>query len=122
MIHLDADCQRRDGVTFVRARVTNDRGTAQEVHLRSTLDGPTWAPDSDPIASTAWTDGTWSRVLSPGRTRGLGFATPAEPGEDPLEIVSVRRASEPEDPSDAETVLSDLEASAPPTDVISRQS
>lgn len=120
MIELDADCERRSGVTYVRARLTNGRGTPQEVRLRPTLDGPVWAPVSGPVVSPEWNDGTWSGVLAPGETRGVGFATPAEPVDDPLEVAAVDRASETDDGSDADRVLTELEASAPPTDAIPR--
>lgn len=121
MIHLDADCTRCDAVTYVRAQVTNDRGTPQTVHLRSRLDGPVWAPTSGPVTSPAWSDEEWRGVIDAGQTRGIGFATSAPPAEEPVEIVTVERASDAGDGSDATDVLSALESSAPPSDVVSHQ-
>lgn len=121
MIHLDADCTSRDDVTYVRARVTNERGTPQAVRLRSRLDGPVWAPTAGPVTSPEWADSEWEGVLEAGQTRGVGFASSAPPIDDPIELVAVERATEADDDPDPTDVLSGLESSAPPSDVISHE-
>ncbi|WP_135667326.1 DUF7857 domain-containing protein [Halorhabdus rudnickae] len=116
MIRLDVDWTRQRGVTRVRATVTNDRSTPQRVEIGSTLDGPVWAPRSGPLAVTEWSGSRWNGVVPTESTRGVGFATPAEPSEEPVEIVSEERADEWTDEEDS--ILEELERSSPPSAIV----
>lgn len=118
MIDLETSCRRDGAITRVRVTVHNGRTTPQRVELESTLDGPVWAPESGPIPTPEWDGDTWTGVVGPGTSRGLGFATPAEPVEEPLRIVSVERATE--DPADGDRVILDLDEAAPPASVAFR--
>jgi len=116
MIRLDADWTRQNGVTRVRATVTNGRNTPQRVEIGSTIDGQVWAPRSGPLGVAEWSGARWSGVVPPERTRGVGFATSAVPSEDPVEIVSVERATDRV--SEEGAVLAELERSSPPSAIV----
>lgn len=120
MVAVDAECERRNGVTFVRATVTNGRATPQTVCVQSTLEGPVWPPRHGSVIAPEWEERRWTGTVRPGRTRGIGFASPATPLEDPLEIVDVRRGDASDDRS-SRAVLADLEEWSPPRDVLSRE-
>ncbi|SEH16980.1 hypothetical protein SAMN04487967_2899 [Natronorubrum sediminis] len=119
MVTLDYDVTRRDGVTFVTALVRNTQTTPQTVRLESRLEGPVWPPRRDGITTPEWDGKTWNGTIKPGRTRGIGFASPAQPTEPPLERCDERRCrrSGNESATPAET-LATLEGWAPPTDVL----
>ncbi|AQL42157.1 hypothetical protein BV210_05275 [Halorientalis sp. IM1011] len=112
----DTDVRRRDGVTFVSATVTNDRSTPQVVRLRSRIDGPTWSPGLGDRPAPEWSGDVWEATVGPGRRRGIGFASPGEPVDEPLEVVSVTRAED--DRAETEEVLADLDAWSPPSDLL----
>ncbi len=121
MVEVEATCDRRGDVTLVRGLVTNTRSTPQRIRLRSRLEGPVWTPDGTTIAVPAWDadEGSWAATVRPGRTRGLGFASPAPPVETPIELVGARRTDD--EPATSRTAVDDLEAWAPPSDVLSRE-
>lgn len=112
----DTDVRRRAGVTFVSATVANDRSTPQVVRLRSRIDGPTWSPGLDDRTAPEWSGDVWEATVQPGRRRGVGFASPGEPVENPLEVVSVTRAEDGR--AGTEEVLADLDAWSPPSDLL----
>jgi hypothetical protein len=112
MVSLDITTERHDGVTLVRAVVTNDKATPQAVTLRQAVDGPSWSPRRDGTVVTEWEDGRWTDVIQPGQSRGLGFATPVDPSGSPLEIVSAERAED--DQTQTKDVIASLEEWAPP--------
>ncbi|WP_424016386.1 hypothetical protein ACOZ4N_10775 [Halorientalis pallida] len=112
----DTDVRRRAGVTFVSATVANDRSTPQVVRLRSRIDGPVWSPGLGDRTAPEWSDDVWEATIQPDRRRGIGFASPAEPVETPLEVVSVTRAEGGR--AGTEEVLADLAAWSPPSDLL----
>ncbi|MFC7141664.1 hypothetical protein ACFQMA_17730 [Halosimplex aquaticum] len=116
----ECDTVRRNGVTFVRATVENERGTPQVVELENRLDGPVWPPRFGDVTAPEWTEGTWKSRIEPGQTLGVGYATPAPPlpDEDPVAVVSRTRASDAGE-SDPEEVLASLDDWAPPSDTLS---
>lgn len=116
MVELTVDCERRAGVTLVRARVTNTRRTPQRVTVESRLSGPVWPPRRGPVSAPEWDGDTWEGVVRPGRTRGVGFASPAAPEGTPVELVATARA-DGADP-DPLAVLASLDGWAPPTDAV----
>lgn len=120
MIELDADCTRRGGITCVRATVRNTRTTPQRVELESTLGGPVWPPEARPLTVPEWTGSTWVGVVPAGRTRGVGFATTAEPAADPVAIAGVERAGGRSPRGDH--ALVELDAASPPASVTSSDS
>ena len=121
MVEVEATCDRREDVTFVRVTVTNTRSTPQTIRLRSRLEGPIWPPKAGSIAAPEWEGDSWIGTVKPGRTRGLGFASPAPPIEEPVEIAGVRRADDDDERTSSTDVLAELEEWAPTTDVLSRE-
>ncbi|APX97349.1 DUF7857 domain-containing protein [Natronorubrum daqingense] len=117
MVTLDYDVTRRDGVTFVTALVRNTQTTPQTVRLESRLEGPVWPPRRDGVTAPEWDGKTWNGTIKPGRTRGIGFASPAQPTEPPLELSDQNRSSDDERETPTET-LAELEGWAPPADVL----
>lgn len=119
MVGIESDTDRRDGVTLVSVRVSNTRRTPQRVTLRSTLEGAIWSPGVGIVDTAGWEDGIWTGTIRPGRTRGVGFASPATPPEvpglGPVELVGARRVST--DEVDPATVVASLEEWAPPSEV-----
>lgn len=59
-----------------------------------------------------WTDETWTAEIEPGECRGFGFATPAEPVDPPMEVVSISRSTGTQ--TDSKSVIASLEAWSPP--------
>lgn len=124
MVEVDPSMVYADGVAFVTVTVRNPQTTAQRVCLRSILSGPTWAPQRGGLSAPAWDGDTWKAVVSPGRCRGLGFASPVEKAErsrDPVEVVSVDRARGIEvDTAQPKAILADLDTWSPTTDIVTR--
>ncbi|AFZ72557.1 DUF7857 domain-containing protein [Natronobacterium gregoryi] len=119
MIGLETETDRRYGVTFVTATVTNERTTSQLICLEPRIDGPIWVPRPGTATATEWVGEMWSGVVNPGRTRGVGFATSVAPPEQPLECISATRASGSE-LAEPKRRLAALEDWAPPGTVLER--
>lgn len=122
MIEVDWETRRdvQAGVTFVTATVRNTQTTPQRVRLESQLDGPTWPPRRNGVTAPAWTDRCWEATIDPGRTRGIGFASPAVPTEPAIELLEQSRAADDEGcPTD---VLAGLDEWEPPSDVLTPES
>ncbi|WP_436923048.1 DUF7857 domain-containing protein [Halosimplex amylolyticum] len=116
----ECDTVRRNGVTFVRATVENERATPQVVELENRLEGPVWPPRFGDVTAPEWTGGTWKARVEPDQTLGVGYATPAPPlaDGDPVAVVSRERAGDAGE-SDPEEVLASLDDWAPPSDTLS---
>lgn len=117
MVEVNWDTTRREGVTFVTATVTNTQTTPQRVRLESRLDGPVWPPRRNGVTAPEWNGPAWEATVDPGRSRGVGFSSPAAPTAPPVELVEVSRG-----PADAdrtpEEILASLEKWAPTSDVL----
>ncbi len=112
MVDITTRIDRRDGVTFVNATVTNDRTTPQLVRLQSTIE-PVWPPRRNGVVVPEWDGSSWEGRLEPESQRGVGFASPEKPTDESVRFVEARRA---DDPAELETraVLSRLSRSEPP--------
>ncbi|MFP8951675.1 hypothetical protein ACLI4Z_01710 [Natrialbaceae archaeon A-arb3/5] len=108
MVAVETQTERWNGITFVRGTVTNTRTTPQRVRLEPQSDGPVWPPRWDGLTSPEWTDGRWESVVEPDRTRGFGFATPADSATVSVEVTAVSRAASDESPN-SNAVLAGLE-------------
>lgn len=117
MVSVETETDRTDGVTLVRAVVTNPHGTAQRVRLRSRIDGPTWPPRPGGVIAPNWDGDIWEGTVRAGRQRGVGFATPGSPVDPAMEVVAVERASDDEFES-VDQVLTQLEEWSPPSTVM----
>ena len=118
-VELESDCDRQDGVTYVRATIENTRRTPQIVRLESKIEGPVWAPGRGLVGSPRWDGQVWEGTINPGRIRGMGFASPAEPPAvpalDPVELIDTERVSPEEAPAPREVDAS-LEGWTPPSE------
>ncbi|MXV63274.1 hypothetical protein GS429_14605 [Natronorubrum sp. JWXQ-INN-674] len=117
MVAVDWKTDRRAGVTFVTATVSNTRTTPQTIRLESQLDGPTWPPRHDGIRAPEWSDDIWEGTVESNRCRGVGFASPAPPTEPPLEVLAVSRVSDARTAT-ADEVLATLDGWAPTPDIL----
>lgn len=113
MVEITTATKHRTEVTLVRAIVTNTRTTTQSVTIETHVDGPIWLPKRNGMAVSEWTDETWSAVLQPGESRGLGFATPGEPMDPPVAIGSTARSMQTE--TESKQIIGSLEEWSPPT-------
>lgn len=91
MVAIEPTADRSNGVTTVRVRCTNTRSTTQRIRLRNALEGPTWPPRRDGVVDPHWDEDCWEGVVGPGRTVGIGFATPEPPATSLVELVSSDR-------------------------------
>ncbi|SFC65035.1 hypothetical protein SAMN05444422_11334 [Halobiforma haloterrestris] len=112
-IDLETNTTPRHGVTFVSVTVTNGRATPQRVRLETRFDAPVWTPSAGRGAAVEWTNGAWRGVVDPGRTRGLGFATPADPRPEPVQVTAATRVSGPDGLSSPDVILDSLESGSP---------
>lgn len=110
--------ERTDGVTTVRVVVTNDRSTPQTVRLRSELDGPVWPPQRDGVVDSHWTDDVWEATIQPGRSRGVGFASPAPPTDPPVSVVAIERHDTDAPDRKPDAVLAGLDDWRPTSEVL----
>lgn len=119
MVNIESGFEREEGVTFVRVTIENTRRTPQQVRLKSTLDGPVWAPGNPLVGAPEWEDRTWEGTIFPGRSRGVGFASPAAPperaGADPVDVIDTKRVTT-EEATDPRQVIAKLESWTPPSD------
>ncbi|THE66037.1 hypothetical protein D8Y22_03690 [Salinadaptatus halalkaliphilus] len=91
MVTLETSVVRTNGVTTVRVVIDNQHSTHQAVRLQSTLEGPVWPPRRDGVVDPQWDGDIWDGTIRSGRTRGIGFASPAPPTDPPVDIVSSDR-------------------------------
>lgn len=102
MVTCECSVATAGGVALVEAVLTADAPTPRAVTLAAAVEGPVWPPRRGGVAERDWTDGELTvRVPAEGRV-AVGFATPAEPRDPPVEVVGDRRApataSEPDEP------------------------
>jgi len=121
MVRVETSTDRRAGVTFVTASVTNTRSTPQTVRMRANVDGPMWEPQSGSGRSPEWGEQTWETTILPGQTRGMGYATPVEPTDSMLKLVSVTRQEDGGRATPKADVLAELDEWSPPSDIMTEE-
>lgn len=94
MVTIESAAERRDGVTLVTATVAGAAAPTR-VTLESRLDGPVWPPRRQGEPEAGWTDAGFEGVVPAEGRLAIGFASPAEPVDPPLELVATERAEEP---------------------------
>jgi len=85
MVELDVETERRDCVTFVAATVHNDGHTARRVTLGTDC-RPVWPPRRQGVPAAGWDEDGVTLTVPPGRTTGVGFATPVAPDQPVLRV------------------------------------
>ncbi len=85
MVTLATDVSREDGVTLVEARV-GGCAVPTRVRLVSRLDGPVWPPRRRGVPERGWDGDAVERTVPAEGTLVVGFASPAEPVDPPVEI------------------------------------
>jgi hypothetical protein len=118
MVEVEAETRRKDGVTYVWATVENTRSTHQTIEVVPRLDGPVWPPRNGQLTAPEWGDETWEDTVDPGGKRGIGFASPSEPADPPVEVASATR-TDPEQPAARDEVIASLPDWEPPSSVLS---
>jgi hypothetical protein len=88
---LTVETVRIDGVSFVEALLEAD--APHRVRLEPRVGGPVWSPRDTEESPFQWGEGTVVVEVGP-RTAAVGFATPIEVGDRPLEIVDSAPLSE----------------------------
>lgn len=83
---LSSTTHRLGHVTFVELLVSAERPV--RVRIESRLDGDVWPPRTERATPHEWDGSTVVCEMGEGTTP-LGFATPAEPRANPVELVSV---------------------------------
>lgn len=121
MVTLESTAERSRGATVVRVRLTNTRSTVQTVRLRSLLAGPTWPSRRDGVVDPRWDGDRWTVTIRPGRSRGVGFASPSPPTDPPVELVSSERPEDGESVRSAAAILADLDGWRPTNEVVGRK-
>lgn len=121
MVTVEPNAERTNGVTTVRVVITNTHSTPQTVRLRSRLDGPVWPPRGNGVVDPRWTDDRWEATIRPGRSRGVGFASPASPTDPLVDVVSSDRHDADDPVRSPDAVLADLEEWRPTTEVLERE-
>ncbi len=101
--------RRENGVTLVEAVVQSTTPTGPTtVALESRLSGPVWPPRSEGIPVAGW-DGARYETTVEGESRvAVGFASPAEPSEPPVELVESAPATTIDDEESADTDAADV--------------
>lgn len=116
-MQLESETHRRNGVTLVAVRVTNDDEQVRRVRVANRCGGSVWPPRDRGAPVPGWDDGGWEGVLDPDETRPLGYATPAAPASPPVEFAWTERAAGGETASAADTLVN-LGDPRPPRDAV----
>lgn len=96
MTSLEWTVRREGDVTLVEAVLARTAAPSAEdpalsVAVESRLDGPVWPPRSEGVPVAGWSDGRFEATVPEGGRVAVGFASPAEPVDPPVEIVDRRR-------------------------------
>ncbi|PSQ49979.1 hypothetical protein BRD15_02475 [Halobacteriales archaeon SW_6_65_15] len=116
MVTLDWRVESRAGVSLVELTVENPTDCARRVRVGNRLDGAVWPPRREGVPEAGWDDGGFEGVLAPGERRALGYASPAQPVEPPVELVWTERAGESERTDDAGWSADEVAPDAVPSD------
>lgn len=115
MVTLESTVERETGVTLVTATVSGVE-TPTHVTIESRLDGPVWPPRRQGHPESGWTDEGFDGVVPATGTLAIGFASPADEVEPPLEVTAVEPAEDGDDEmATPEGVLRGLGDPSPPS-------
>lgn len=117
MVTIETTADRRNGITTVQIVLSNGRSTPQLVRIRNALEGPVWPPRPEGVPDPRWADDVWESTIEPGRTRGIGFATPAPPTDPLVEILTSERVPSADLVRSPAETLAELDDWRPPMGV-----
>jgi hypothetical protein len=133
MVTLEWRVESRTDVSLVELTVENPTDRPRRVRVANRLDGPVWPPRREGVPEAGWDDGGFEAVLAPGARRALGYASPGQPAEPPVELVWTERAGRSERTDDSvrsdhstvidatsEAVVRSLGDPRPPADAVPR--
>ncbi|SNZ14846.1 hypothetical protein SAMN06269185_2275 [Natronoarchaeum philippinense] len=96
MTELEWTVRREGDVTLVEAVVSRKTAPvaadpALTVTVESLLDGPVWPPRREGVRVAGWSGDRFETAVPAGGRVAVGFASPADPVEPPVEIVDRSR-------------------------------
>lgn len=100
MVTIESTAEHCDGVTLVTATVAG-ADAPRRVTLASRLDGPVWPPRRQGEPEAGWSDDGFAGVVPAEGQLAIGFASPAEPVDPPMEVVATEPAAAPTDDMDS---------------------
>ncbi len=123
MTELEWTVRREGDVTLVEAVLSRDpTPVSEDPALRVTVESrlaPVWPPRRDGVPIAGWSGERFETAVPAGERVAVGFASPAEPVDPPVEIVDRDRgavsSAEGTTPSDVLRALGDP---APPRDAV----
>lgn len=123
MTELQWTVRREGDVTLVEAVLSRDPAPmSEDPALRVTVESrlqPVWPPRSDGVPIAGWSGERFETAVPAGGRVAVGFASPAEPADPPIEIVDRDRgevsSAEGATPSDVLRALGDP---SPPRDAV----
>lgn len=116
MARLDCRTETVAGVTLVALHLESD--APERVTLERTHEAPIWPPRRQGVPERGWGEDGWTGTVRPGHPRSLGYATPTDPPEPPVQVTETEpdpAATERADPRD---VLRSLGDPRPPRDAV----
>lgn len=116
MVTVQIDTCALEHATLVMVVLENDTPVDQRVRVANRLDGAVWPPRTHGVPCTGWDEGGWEGVVPRGSRVGVGFATPASPEPDPVELAWTERAATPVEDDSATAVVRSLADPRPPRD------
>jgi hypothetical protein len=115
MATLECDHETVAGVTLVECRLASD--LTERVTVEPTHDGPIWPPRRQGVPAAGWTDDGWTGTVPAEGYRALGYATPAQPADDPARI-SATAQPESDEAVSARDVIRSLGDPTPTRDAV----
>lgn len=109
---LDWQLTAAADVTFVQVAVSSD--TERAVRVDNRLAGPVWPPRAEGLPASGWDEDGYEGTVPADRPLVLGYASPAEPREPPVELVDRGRPADDSEPTTPREVVHALGEAGPP--------
>lgn len=119
MVTITSTTERQDGVTLVTATVasdSDDQSTPTRIRVEHRLDGSIWPPRRQGQPAAGWDDDGFEGVVPADGHLSIGFASPAEPADQPLALTAAEPATRQDDEMDtSEAIVHGLGDPSPPS-------
>lgn len=106
-------------VTLVSVVGTNEYDEPARFRVVNRLHGPVWPPRRGGQPAAGWDEDGYEGVVDPGDQIVLGYATPAEPRDPPVELARVEPAGPTSDTPGPADVVRTFDDGRPPRSVLS---